>query len=97
MTDYFVCFIIGFLTGLALWYYHDLKDNPYLRGFQDGYDWANIPEKEEKKVDAVPVIRCKDCKWFGKIGCAVNIVDESDEPEENDYCSWAERKDNGAD
>lgn len=37
-------------------------------------------------------IRCKDCKWFGKIGCAVNIVDESDEPKENDYCSWAERR-----
>lgn len=43
-------------------------------------------------VDAVPVIRCKDCKWFGKIGCAVNIVDESDEPEEDDFCSWGERK-----
>ena len=38
------------------------------------------------------LIRCKDCKWFGKAGCAVNIVDESDEPKENDYCSWAERK-----
>lgn len=47
---------------------------------------------EAPTVDAVPVIRCKDCKWFGKIGCAVNIVDESDEPKENDYCSWAERK-----
>lgn len=48
--------------------------------------------KQSPTIDAVPVIRCKDCKWFGKIGCAVNIVDESDEPKENDYCSWAERK-----
>ena len=40
----------------------------------------------------VEIVHCKDCKWFGKIGCAVNIVDESDEPKENDYCSWAERK-----
>lgn len=43
-------------------------------------------------VSGVHVIRCKDCKWFRKIGCVVNIVDESDEPKENDYCSWAERK-----
>ena len=43
-------------------------------------------------VDAVPVIRCKDCKWFGKSGCAILIVDESDKPKEDDLCSWAERK-----
>ena len=38
------------------------------------------------------VIRCKDCKYFGDIGCAIQIVDESDKPKENDYCSFAERK-----
>ena len=43
-------------------------------------------------IDAVPVIRCKDCKWFGKSGCAILIVDESDKPKEDDFCSWAERK-----
>lgn len=48
---------------------------------------ANFPT-----VDAVPVIRCKDCKWFGKIGCAISIVDDTDKPSENDYCSFAERK-----
>jgi hypothetical protein len=58
-----------------------------------GYQSVALREIElMPSVDAVPVIRCKDCKWFGKAGCAVNIVDESDEPKENDYCSWAERK-----
>lgn len=38
------------------------------------------------------LIRCKDCKWFGKIGCAVSIIDDTDKPSENDYCSFAERK-----
>ena len=38
------------------------------------------------------LIRCKDCEWFGTVGCAVKIVGESDEPKENDYCSWAEPK-----
>lgn len=38
------------------------------------------------------LIRCKDCKWFGDIGCAIRIVDDTDKPSENDYCSFAERK-----
>lgn len=43
-------------------------------------------------ADVVEVVRCKDCKWFNKIGCAITIVDDSDKPKENDYCSFAERK-----
>ena len=53
-----------------------------------------------KALKALPaaqpeIIRCKDCKWFGEIGCAIEIVDDSDRPNENDFCSFAERKDNG--
>lgn len=47
-------------------------------------------------IDAVPVIRCKDCKWFGEIGCAIRIVDDSDKPKEDDYCSFAERRSDNA-
>ena len=44
-------------------------------------------------VDAVPVIRCKDCKWYefdkqhrcGYVGCTGYI-------KEDDYCSKAEPK-----
>lgn len=43
----------------------------------------------------VAVTHCKDCKWWGKAGCAISIVDASDRPKENDFCSFAERKDNG--
>ena len=38
------------------------------------------------------VICCKDCKWFGNIGCAISIVDDSDKPTGNDFCSFAERR-----
>ena len=38
------------------------------------------------------IIRCKDCKWFGDIGCAIEIVDDSGRPSENDFCSYAERR-----
>lgn len=51
------------------------------------YDLMDAPT-----VDAVSVVRCKDCKWRGKPGCAVTIVDESDEPKDDDFCSWGERR-----
>lgn len=46
-------------------------------------------------VDAVKVVRCKDCKWREKLGCIVWIVDESDKPKDDDFCSWGERKESG--
>ncbi len=39
------------------------------------------------------IIRCRDCRWLGSIGCAIRIVDDSDRPEEDDFCSFAERRD----
>lgn len=36
------------------------------------------------------LVRCKDCKWFNKPGCSIQIVDDSDKPSEDDYCSFAE-------
>lgn len=47
-------------------------------------------------IDAVPVVRCKDCVFYDKPGCAIYIVDDSDKPKEADYCSFGERKDDGA-
>lgn len=44
-------------------------------------------------VETKELVRCKDCKWFGNIGCAIKVVDDSDKPTENDFCSFAERKD----
>lgn len=43
-------------------------------------------------VDAVEVVRCKDCKWYDNIGCALIIVDEEDRPKPDDYCSYGERR-----
>lgn len=53
---------------------------------------ADYIENTRAKVE---VVRCHDCKWFGDVGCAIMIVDDSDKPTENDYCSFAERKSNG--
>ena len=52
-----------------------------------------IKRNEVAKVSSnnlVEVVRCKDCKWFNNIGCAIKIVDDSDKPKDNDYCSFGE-------
>lgn len=63
-------------------------------GFSDAYDKSLIIGliDEQIVVDAVPVVRCKDCKWRDEPGCAIRIVDESDRPEDDDYCPFGERK-----
>ena len=40
-------------------------------------------------IDAVPVIRCKDCKYWNGAG---KYCDYEMTGLEEDYCSWAERK-----
>lgn len=55
-------------------------------------DGNRLVELIREIIDALPLIRCKDCKWFGTTGCAIMVVDDSDKPTEDDYCSFAERR-----
>ena len=57
----------------------------------------NALKQAAEEIKALPfaqpeIVRCKDCKWFHDIGCAIQIVDDTDKPSENDYCSFAERR-----
>lgn len=69
----------------------------------DGYDRA-VNEayrivQNISAVDAVEVVRCKDCLWFsnhGKAGCPLSKSglhkNGKPLPLENDFCSYGERK-----
>ena len=46
---------------------------------------------EAPAIEQPEIIYCKDCKWYGSSGCAIRIVDDTDRPKENDFCSFAER------
>ena len=54
-------------------------------------------------VDAVPVVRCRECKYRGTDDCIFHIKGEPADEElllklDNDFCSYGERKegdDNG--
>ena len=48
-----------------------------------------------RQINWSSLVRCKDCKWRGEPGCAVYIVDESDRPKDDDFCSWGERREDG--
>ncbi|MBR2653134.1 MAG: hypothetical protein IKD59_01150 [Lachnospiraceae bacterium] len=43
-------------------------------------------------VDAVPVIRCKDCKWYYRGGATCMFWDGANSMCGDDYCSRAEVK-----
>ena len=54
-------------------------------------DIDQIVERLKEEGWVIPV-RCRDCKWFGLAGCAIQIVDDTDKPSEDDFCSFGERK-----
>ena len=47
--------------------------------------------------DVVEVIRCKGCKWYAPnnegswCGCTFNTMHPDDRPNDDDFCSYAER------
>lgn len=72
-------------------------DKLQLEGYLECFDekcterdlaFLNMMVEKMPTVDAVPVIRCKDCKWWnGYYSC---IRTASDDFDEDDYCSLAE-------
>lgn len=88
--------------------YFDPVDKNYHVGFGSFYlpyvfKWLSeeFEIEDELTVDAVPVVRCKDCKWFADnndgewYGCqmfqVVRITPE-DAPKHDDFCSYGERR-----
>lgn len=52
MIEY-MAFIIGLITGIALWFLNDTKNNPYTRGYADGYKEAMEEMKRKDRQDNV--------------------------------------------
>ena len=58
-----------------------------------GYN-AVVPSSEIKNaptIDAVPVIRCKDCKWYYRGGATCMFWDGANGMCGDDFCGKAER------
>ena len=87
----------------------DVLDLPNCyNGFSDTYDKAMIIDlvDEQPTVDAEPVVRCKDCKYFdhsdfgkGEEYWCKRFVSTDDythchKVSEDDFCAWGERREN---
>ena len=59
-----------------------------------GIDINDFDEKLKSMptVDAVPVIRCKDCKWYYRGGATCMFWDGANGMCGDDFCGKAERK-----
>lgn len=67
------------------------KEKAYAWGWNAAIDVINAAPT----IDAVPVVRCKDCHWRGTEECGFFYRCECGEQEEwatdNDFCSYGER------
>lgn len=67
--------------------------------WRETLDFAKRQVKNSRTVDAVSVVRCKDCKYWRESGKDMMCEAVCDDPYEawfsgaNDYCSLGERKD----
>lgn len=68
-------------------------------GFSDSYDKAMIVDMvdEQPTVDAVPVVWCKECRFYrfydGTFGKGWMCFENNTARHGDDYCSRGERKD----
>ena len=80
----------------------------YYMGYQDALDNVEVIIENQPTVDAVEVVRCKDCtfwtyegigsstmKRFGSCAKWYPFGNEQHSCYYDDFCSYGERKDNG--
>lgn len=71
----------------------------HIDNLAEGFTEAHRVIQEMPTVDAVEVVRCKDCIWYEKGKCYEQYCNHPSHgipyPDDNDFCSYGERKDNG--
>ena len=71
------------------WLKKDIHDE-YSLGLYDGCEYDTKLIDEIPAADAVPVVRCRECKHYdGKWMCKISGVPSR---KQNDFCSYGERK-----
>lgn len=68
-----------------------LAGETHLDNLAEGFTEADRVIRQMPTVDAVPVVRCKECKWTGGDFVCYRGVMVQHKPE--DFCSYGERKD----
>lgn len=77
-----------------------LAGETHLDNLAEGFTEADRVIREMPTVDAVPVVRCKDCKYayyYNEEGCrgfVCNGYFQYADVEPNDFCSYGEMRNN---
>lgn len=71
---------------------------PKYTGYALSADEVAMAVENAPTIDAVPVVRCKDCRWWtewsnGGIGSCSRFALDWLGTDADDFCSFAERKD----
>jgi hypothetical protein len=72
----------------------------YYTGAKTGMAKAAIIVSTEQIIDAVPVVRCKDCKYGGELCDSIICFYHNEDGnycEDDGFCAWGERKTDGTD
>lgn len=73
-----------------------IKEYSVFDHYTTGYSDAVSAVENFPSADAVPVVRCKDCRWRGREECAMFYRCECGEQHtwetDNDFCSYGERR-----
>ena len=69
----------------------------YAEGYMDALDKVEKTVKLAPTIDAVPVVRCGECKYLMANGICNMFADGNIKPSASDFCSYGERKDNEQD
>lgn len=94
-------FIMGFDTDEGCYTYHyELKDWDLFQceELDKGKPWDGHTSKDVRRllsIPAVPVIRCRECKYHNKPPCPMRL--SFNWTEDNDFCSYGEQKDGDSD
>lgn len=72
-----------------------LAGETHLDNLAEGFTEADRVIRQMPTVDAVPVVRCKDCKHYKPEGyeCGCDFAGGLSYVKPDDYCSYGERKD----
>lgn len=75
----------------------DAVGEAYLKGLNPLWELRDVPA-----ADVVPVVRCKDCKYayinsFSAASGVALCSSSAKVMQQDDFCSYGERKDGGAD
>ena len=74
------------------WYNNDINTS-WKQGIKDAVHVVEtLCIDEEPTVDAVPVVRCKDCKYRDEQSANCTRFRKDWYVQSNSFCSWAERK-----